>query len=365
MASKLFPEAKEDFYLGRYIDCYAGYSKNFDIRYHCASGGITSQLLIFMLENNIIDGALVSRFGKDPIRPESFIATSKEEVLEAKGSKYCPVSLDAGLRQILSCNGKFAVVGLPCQIHGFRKVEELIPSLKEKIFIYIGLICSSTRSFLATDYTFTKFGVKRNEIKNFTYRDEGYLGNMVINLKDGRNIKCPYADYYLEWRSFFIPHRCTLCIDHAAELSDISVGDIYIPKYYDDKIGINSIIIRSKKGKDILDNAFRNKLIWIEYVDKKEVIRSQLVSLMRKKHHMSIRFSLLKIFSVTLPDYDLFFEPKSVGKKIKYFITSVILYIEITLSKLRYLWFMIRLLNFISKTFIRRYKNNIPHAHRT
>lgn len=65
ISEKLFINSEqEDFYMGRYLECYTGFSSDFNIRYRSASGGVVTQLILFMLENKIIDGAVVTRMQK-------------------------------------------------------------------------------------------------------------------------------------------------------------------------------------------------------------------------------------------------------------------------------------------------------------
>jgi len=53
--------------------------------------GVVTQLLIFLLEKGIIDGALVVRMREDqPLEPEPFIARTKEEIISTSKFKYCP-----------------------------------------------------------------------------------------------------------------------------------------------------------------------------------------------------------------------------------------------------------------------------------
>jgi len=108
--------------------------------------------LLSLLNEKIIDGALVTRMGRDdPLKPEAFIATTKDELIDAIGSKYCPVPANVALNEILNSNfKKFAVVGLPCHIHGLRKAERLKKELREKIALHIGLFCSYGITFLTT-----------------------------------------------------------------------------------------------------------------------------------------------------------------------------------------------------------------------
>jgi coenzyme F420 hydrogenase subunit beta len=46
------PQTKTDPKIGRYLECFTGYSTDYEIRYHCASGGVLSQFLIWLLENS-------------------------------------------------------------------------------------------------------------------------------------------------------------------------------------------------------------------------------------------------------------------------------------------------------------------------
>ena len=68
-------ETKQDKYVGRYSSLHTGYSQDEYIRRHSASGGMVSQFLIYLLDKNIIDGAVVTAFSEqDHITPVSYIA---------------------------------------------------------------------------------------------------------------------------------------------------------------------------------------------------------------------------------------------------------------------------------------------------
>jgi len=99
---EIFGKEPEDILIGNYLNCYVGHATDYDIRYNSASGGLVTALLIFALEEGLIDGALVTRMKKDkPLEPEPFIARTREEIIEARGSKYCPVPANVALREIL------------------------------------------------------------------------------------------------------------------------------------------------------------------------------------------------------------------------------------------------------------------------
>ena len=141
---------KEDRLVGRYLKCFVGHSTDHDIRYHSASGGMVSQFLVFLLEKGLIDGAVVTAF--DPgneLLVSSYIAHNREEVLRAKGSKYAPVSLHGMARAVKADGGlRYVIVGLPCHIEGFRKLEHIDRKFREKVVGYFAVYCSSGRTLL-------------------------------------------------------------------------------------------------------------------------------------------------------------------------------------------------------------------------
>src|SRR5690606_36009483 len=112
-----------------------------NIRYNSSSGGLVTQILCFALEKGIINGALVTKMNKEsPLQPQPFIARTKEEIIEASTSKYCPVPANMALKEILSSDvEKVAVVGLPCHIMGIRKAEMKNNLLKNKIVLHMGI----------------------------------------------------------------------------------------------------------------------------------------------------------------------------------------------------------------------------------
>lgn len=339
LSNNLFPNTQEDFYLGRFKECYNGYSNDFNIRYHSASGGLITQLLIFMIQNKIIDGALVTRMSKNnPLKPEAFLATNKDELMNASSSKYCPVHVSTALKEIRDKDGKFAVVGLPCHIHGFRKAEAKIKGLRNKIYMYLGLFCSSTKTFMATKYLLKNYAIPPNDIRSFKYRDEGWHGNMVIRLKNNKIYRYEFLEYYPNLRRFFVPTRCTLCIDHAAELADISFGDIYIPEYWDDKIGTTTTITRDENAQRILTLAFKEGYIDLKKVDRELIINSQCGNIHHKKYHTDVRFRIFRIFGRRCPQYDYQAPRINILKQVHYFIAAFNLYLQIFIGKRRYLW---------------------------
>ena len=294
---EIFGKEPENILIGNYLNCYVGHSTDYDIRYNSASGGLVTQLLIFALEEGVIDGALVTKMKKDkPLEPEPFIARTKEEIIEASKSKYCPVPANIALKEILKSKEgeRFAVVGLPCHIHGIRKAEQTNKKLKEKIVLHLGIVCNHAPNFWGTKLLLQKLKVRKDDVIKLDYRGQGRPGAMKISLK-GSELELLLSDYWnFVGAYFFYPARCLMCSDEICELADISFGDAWLPELSDDKIGASIIISKSKIGEEILEATKLKSEIELNDISVKKVIQSQAGMLYFKKKNPNAYNKLFK-----------------------------------------------------------------------
>lgn len=300
---EIFGKEPENILIGNYLNCYTGHATDYDIRYNSASGGLVTQLLIFALEEGIIDGALVTRMKKDkPLEPEPFIARTPEEIIEARGSKYCPVPANVALRKILEAEEweRFAVVGMSCHIQGVRKAEQVNTKLREKIVLHVGIFCNHAPNFWATKLLLQRLKVREDEVIKFDYRGEGYPGSMKISQKDGELLLL-LPDYWsFVGTYFFYPARCLMCSDGVCELADISFGDAWLPELSDDKIGKSIIVSKSEIGEELLQAMKLKNKIELDGISANKVIQSQAGMLYFKKKSLNAHIKLFKV----VPKYD-------------------------------------------------------------
>ena len=300
---EIFGKEPEDILIGNYLNCYIGHSTDYDIRYNSASGGLVTQLLIFALEEGIIDGALVTRMKKDnPLEPEPFIARTKDEIIEASKSKYCPVPANMALKEVLESKEgeKFAVVGLPCHIHGIRKVEVINKKLKGKIILHLGIFCHHGVNFIGTKFLLRKLGIRKDDIAKFDYRGQGWPGKMLVELKDGNRKSTPHYWTYPALY-FFTPDRCMLSSDALAELADISFGDAWLPELSADKIGSSVIISRTKIGEQLLQRMREKNKVKLKPISVKKVVKSQKSILYFKKESLAARRKISQVRHKHIP----------------------------------------------------------------
>jgi coenzyme F420 hydrogenase subunit beta len=301
---EIFGKKPEDILIGNYLNCYFGHATDYNIRYNSASGGLVTQLLIFALEEGIIDGALVTKMKKGkPLEPDPFIARTKDEIIDSSKSKYCPVPANVALKDILDSEEgeRFAVVGLPCHIHGMRKAEQINKKLQEKIVLHLGIFCNHAPNFWGTKLLLQKLKVREDEVFKLDYRGEGRPGSMKISQKKGELLLL-LPDYWgFVGAYFFYPARCLMCSDEICEFADISFGDAWLPELSNDKIGKSIVVSKSEIGEKILQKMKSKNKVELVEVDVKKVIRSQVGMLHFKKKSLNARSKLFKI----VPKYNM------------------------------------------------------------
>ena len=334
--------AKQDKYIGNYVDLHTGYALDEDIRYHSASGGMVSQFLIYLLEKKVIDGAVVTGYKEDHITPYSYIARTREEIINARSSKYCPVAFNKMGNKISSLiEGKYVIVGTPCHIQGFRKHMSIDRKFRERIIGLFAIYCSSGRTFNGQDFLFQHYGVKKEGIQYFAYRDHGCMGYLTINAVE-KNVSIPFNQYYGGMlRSFFKSHRCLTCIDHYGELADVCFGDIHIPPYDKDKIGISSWITRTYFWEEQFRNAERDGYIRMDDIDAETMNKGQATMLYPKSRRAHAVINMDRMLGRAVPQYDRTLARPS----IKDYISEIVCHCQRFLGRHRGLWWLIELIS--------------------
>jgi coenzyme F420 hydrogenase subunit beta len=303
----------ENIYIGNQKGAYLGFSSDEKLRHDSASGGLVTQLLLYALQKKFIHGALVAvRDRHNPLRAKTVIARQRQDILESAGSQYCPVAIDEGLRQIVNAQKgeKFAIVGLPCHVHGVRKAAQASSELKDRIVFFLGLMCGHTLTFAGTTYFLnTKNGINEGEVSHISYRGGGWPGKTKVILKDGRAKEWRYPEF---WKSgsgdCFIPERCLLCGDFTCEFSDISFADPW--NLADDSKGTSFLIVRSAAGQRLLDGCVSEKKIELEKIEPARILRSHRNNIIRKKDWLQSSMRVFRIlYGKEPPEYRFSFRP--------------------------------------------------------
>lgn len=266
--------------VGKYRTIYSGYSNDKDLRYDCASGGFTTSFLIYLLDNKYVDAVITAtRDEKFPLHSKLRICFTKEDVLASKGSVYAPTSYGNILSKLLevSCE-RVAVVGLPCHIQMLSNLEKVWKKLDGKFFLKISLVCGHTPSLKGYEYSLRHLGIKKEDVKLLRNRGEGWPGFLKIKVSDNYERKIVYGNKY-SWgmvlsSSLFTPDGCSHCVDATGYEADISVCDAWLPKFGQDRIGCNLVLVRTEKAESIVNEMSAKEIVSLQKEELSDFVKA-------------------------------------------------------------------------------------------
>ena len=164
--------------------------------------------------------------------------------------------------------GPFAVVALPCQIHGLRKMVKTDPALAGKVKYILGLYCHYNMEPAGHLDCLRALGIDPDEIAVFEFRGGGWPGGFRAVMKNGEekrlhdiNIK----NVMTVMLRLYGARRCYQCTDALCEFGDIGLGDFWAIDY-DGELGECSwstmVSERTAVGRELLESAERDG--WIQ-----------------------------------------------------------------------------------------------------
>ena len=147
---------------------------------------------------------------------------------------------------------KIAMVGTPCEIMAASKLQYYTNSF---IDVKLGLFCMENFSYKYFTYLLSEYNLKMEDIEKFQI-EKGFV---FLTLKNKEKVNIP-----LSVAKRIIRKNCNICVELTSETSDISIGSIASQR------GWSTLIIRTKKGEDIVNGAVKQK-----FIKTKELTESQ------------------------------------------------------------------------------------------
>jgi coenzyme F420 hydrogenase subunit beta len=237
-------------------------------------GGVVTALLVFALENGLIDSAIVSGVNRErPFLPVPKLAVTSNEILECSGTRYSYSSNILALPTISKQKKeKTAFVGTPCQIQAIRRIE--MAGLKKytaPIRFVIGLMCSECFNYeeLMEKHLRGTLGINLHSIKKMNIK-----GKMLVATEsEVKTISLAEVKQYAR-------QSCKPCDDFSSELADISVGGL----------GLNMwtfTVIRTERGEALFSSAEKAGVIRTRNVNEEPNALNLLSKLSTKKRQSS------------------------------------------------------------------------------
>ena len=183
-------------------------------------GGLVSAMLVYALEHDMIDAALVSFLDGDGSTWKAVpgVARTSTEVVAPAGSRYTYSANTLAYADLEKGEDRVALVGMSCQSSSPPVMRQRkAGKAARRITLTIGLLCSKSFDDAIFDDLFdAKYGIKRESIRKMNIK-----GVFQIWTSDGGYHEVPLKECHAWTRE-----GCKMCPDFAAEHADISTGGI-------------------------------------------------------------------------------------------------------------------------------------------
>ncbi len=238
----LFERAREVTELsGIYKDVVLARAADDEVHEVGQDGGLVGAILLWALQHDYIDAALVSYLEGDgsswKARPG--VATTREDIIASAGSRYTYSANTLAYNDAIAAgHEKLALVGMSCQTSALPVMKSRkIGKVGRRFVLNIGLLCSKTfDDRIFAELFEAKYGLKKEEMKKVNIK-----GVFQIWMRNGDYHEVPLKECHAWTRE-----GCQLCPDFAAEHADISTGGI--GKYNDWTL----TLVRTDIGREIM-----------------------------------------------------------------------------------------------------------------
>lgn len=186
---------------------------------------------------------------------EHKVAVSLDDILEFRGSKYLPSNTKNAFEQLIKEKKPSIVFGLPCQIHGIKKVLQKKKLLDK--FILIDFFCAGVMSQLVwnkyLNYLKRRFSISKIKFVNFKDKTQGWHKSSikVIDINGNEYRQNRFNDLFYAFLLRRLPYQeaCYSCeFRNNVVSSDIRLGDFWGPKYKTWDDGVEIMTIMNQKG---------------------------------------------------------------------------------------------------------------------
>ena len=304
---KDYVPTKEDLEFGPVLEIWEGHATNEEIRLSASSGGLLSALALYCLEKEQMEFILHSEMHSDkPWENRTAISRTKDDLLLRTGSRYAPSSPCNKLELVEKSNNPCVFIGKPCDATAATMARYQRPQLDKNLGLILTFFCAGTPSTRATLDLFDSLGVRPDEINHVRYRGNGWPGLFNVKYFSGgekRSKSLSYMDSWSElqkYRSF----RCHLCPDGLGQVADIACGDAWQHYKNDGNPGLSIVLVRTKRGKEIVQGALENNYVSLERINKSQVIQAQ--GLISRKPEIFGRLLAMRFLLIPIPIFRQF-----------------------------------------------------------
>jgi coenzyme F420 hydrogenase subunit beta len=300
----IFGRLPENWLAGPCRQVMVGYAVPDEIRRRGASGGVITRTLLHLLDSGRITGAVVLQQGHPrPWLAQPVIARTAEEVMAASQSVYVPAPVNVILPEMIAFPGRLAFVGLPDQVASLRQLQAAGHPGAQKVDYVLGPYVGTAIYLAAIESYLRSNGIASLEqVVELQYREGEWPGNLYIRTRSGRELRAKKF-YYNYLIPFYITQASLQAVDFTNELTDISVGDAWHPRYEAQGEGFSVVMARTAQAEGILQEMRERGMLVLDDMSLDEALAMHGHMLDFKKRGAFIRNQWRRTLGRGAPTY--------------------------------------------------------------
>lgn len=301
----------ESWLLGTQCGVRVGHAADEDVRRRGASGGVTTAVLLHLLETGRIDAALVVRQGvPTPAEAGVVIARTPGEIRAAAQSVYIPVSVLDVLRDLVP-GERYAMTCLPEQSAALRVLQGAGHEAARQVHYVLGPYTGTALDPAAIRSLLRSHGVADDDaITSLEWRAGEWPGHLEVHLASGAVVRSKKV-YYNFLIPFFVTQTSLQSMDFANEFADLAVGDAWSPAFESAGGGHSVFVTRSPAMEEVIAEMCRGGRLVAEDHDPLVATEMHGHMLDFKKRGGYLRNRFRVITGRKAPDYG--FVPSPIG----------------------------------------------------
>lgn len=280
--------------IGPYREIYIAHSNSLEENKNGSSGGVVSALLKYGQKKEWFEEVLTVSHMESPVYASPIYT---KDIDAQSGSKY----VSTPLCTIYEDKKETAYTALPCEAKAIRRQNK-------EAFIF-GLFCSKLSLEDLVYYVIKQNKMDKHTISDVTYRKGDWPGNFSVHFEDTDQFikeKLNRSAFNAAYNSYnFSSSGCLLCNDYFAEAADLSFGDPWGRKQYVEGYnGETVVIVRSEKGKQLIQAAILDGVITASKLDLETVIKGHIKEIYNKKTAIIQRLDYIQKKTEHLNNFD-------------------------------------------------------------